>query len=172
MIKDVLYLDNFIDNSMKLFEDLRENIDWDERMLARKTASFGVAYNYSDIFYPDNKMPKSINEIAIKLQEIISFLPNNCLINYYLDGKSKMGYHSDQTDILFENTGIAIISLGETREIIFRNKENKENKVNYQLKTGSLLYMTQEVQEIWQHSIPKNDTNNGRISLTFRKIKE
>ena len=172
MIKDVLYLDDFIDNSMELFEDLRENTDWDERMLARKTASFGVAYNYSDIFYPDNKMPKSINEIAIKLQEVISFLPNNCLINYYLDGKSKMGYHSDQTDILFENTGIAIISLGETREIIFRNKENKENKVNYQLKTGSLLYMTQEVQEIWQHSIPKNDTNNGRISLTFRKIKE
>lgn len=172
MIKDVLYLDDFIDNSMQLFEDLRENTDWDERMLARKTASFGVAYNYSDIFYPDNKMPKSINEMAIKLQEIISFLPNNCLINYYLDGKSKMGYHSDQTDILFENTGIAIISLGETREIIFRNIQNKENKVNYQLKTGSLLYMTQEVQEIWQHSIPKNDINNGRISLTFRKMKE
>ncbi len=172
MIKDILYLDNFIDNSMKLFEDLRENTDWDERMLARKTASFGVAYNYSDIFYPDNKMPKSINEIAIKLQEVIGFLPNNCLINHYLDGKSKMGYHSDQTDILFENTGIAIISLGETREIIFRNIQNKENKVNYQLKTGSLLYMTQEVQGTWQHSIPKNDTNNGRISLTFRKIKE
>ena len=169
MIKDVLYLGNFMDNSIELFEDLRENTDWDERMLARKTASFGVAYNYSDILYPDNKMPESINKIAIKLQEIISFLPNNCLINYYLDGKSKMGYHSDQTDILFENTGIAIISLGETREIIFRNIQNKENKVNYQLKTGSLLYMTQEVQEIWQHSIPKNDTNNGRISLTFRK---
>lgn len=82
-----------------------------------------------------------------------------------------MGYHSDQTDILEADTGIAIVSLGETRSLKFRNIANPEQFLTYELPSGSLIYMTQAVQANWQHAIPKSDTNNGRISLTFRKIK-
>jgi hypothetical protein len=38
-----------------------------------------------------------------------------------------MGYHSDQTDILVANTGIAIVSLGEMRVLKFRNIMNPED---------------------------------------------
>lgn len=81
-----------------------------------------------------------------------------------------MGYHSDQTDILETDTGIAIVSVGETRTLKFRDIENPDHFLTYELTAGSLIYMTQEIQTIWQHSIPKSDTENGRISLTFRQI--
>lgn len=170
-MKDIIFIDKFIDNSLELYEDLQKNIIWDERMIARKTASFGVAYNYSEMSYPYQKMTPNIENLSKKLENTLHFLPNNCLINYYPDGQSKMGFHSDQTDILFENTGIAIISLGETRILKFRNIENKEMIMEYELTTGSLIYMTQAIQHIWQHAIPKKNTTNGRMSLTYRKIK-
>ena len=81
-----------------------------------------------------------------------------------------MGYHSDQTDILEAGTGIAIVSLGETRTIKFRNIKDQNILLNYELTAGSLIYMTQGIQSLWQHAIPKAETTNGRISLTFRRI--
>lgn len=167
----ITHIENYIDNPQDLFKLLTTSVNWDERMTARKTASFGNAYNYSQIEYPYQEFLPELEQINNKLKETIGFKPNNCLINYYLDGKSKMGYHSDQTDILETNTGIAIISLGETRTLKFRNIENSEHFLSYELTAGSLVYMTQEIQKLWQHSIPKSDTENGRISLTFRQMK-
>ncbi len=166
----ITYIENFINNPIELFNQLTTNVDWDERMTARKTASFGKAYNYSQIEYPYKQFLPEMNSIINLLKTKIGFEPNNCLINYYTDGKSKMGYHSDQTDILEAGTGIAIVSIGETRTLKFRNIENPTIFLSYELTAGSLVYMTQEIQTLWQHSIPKSDTENGRISLTFRQI--
>ncbi|GEM56229.1 alpha-ketoglutarate-dependent dioxygenase AlkB [Flavobacterium branchiophilum NBRC 15030 = ATCC 35035] len=167
----ITYIENFIDNPTELFNILTKTINWDERMSARKTASFGKAYNYSQIDYPYQEFLPEIETIIKQLKPIIGFEANNCLINYYMDGKSKMGYHSDQTDILETNTGIAIVSIGELRILKFRNIENPDKFFTYELTAGSLVYMTQEIQTIWQHSIPKSNTENARISLTFRQIK-
>jgi alkylated DNA repair dioxygenase AlkB len=167
----ILFIENFVENPNELFESLKETVIWDERMKARKTASFGKAYNYSQIEYQYLELLTELKQIITKLESVIGFEPNNCLINYYLNGKSKMGFHSDQTDILETNTGIAIISIGETRILTYRNIENSEKVIDYELTNGSLIYMTQEIQKEWQHAIPKSDTENGRMSLTFRKIK-
>ncbi|PDS22300.1 alpha-ketoglutarate-dependent dioxygenase AlkB [Flavobacterium branchiophilum] len=167
----ITYIENFIDNPTELFNILTKTINWDERMSARKTASFGKAYNYSQIEYPYQEFLPEIETIIKQLKPIIGFEANNCLINYYMDGKSKMGYHSDQTDILETNTGIAIVSIGELRILKFRNIENPDKFLSYELTAGSLVYMTQEIQTIWQHSIPKSNTEKDRISLTFRQIK-
>jgi len=162
---------NFIDRPFELFESLKTNVEWDERMSARRTASFGMAYNYSQMSYPYQDFIPELKSIISLIEKTLKFKPNNCLINYYLDGKSKMGFHSDQTDILFEGTGVAILSVGETRTLRFRNIENKELIKNYDLPSGSLIYMTNAVQDEWQHSIPKSNTEKGRMSLTFRKMK-
>jgi alkylated DNA repair dioxygenase AlkB len=167
----ITYIENFIDNPTELFNILTKTVKWDERMTARKTASFGKAYNYSQINYPYQEFLPEIETIIKQLKPFIGFEANNCLINFYMDGKSKMGYHSDQTDILETDTGIAIVSIGEPRILKFRNIENPDKFLTYELTAGSLVYMTQEIQTIWQHSIPKSNTENGRISLTFRQIK-
>lgn len=167
----ITLIKDFIPAPASLFTYLEDNVTWDTRMAARKTASYGIAYNYSQIDYPDNAFLPALKEIALQIKDALGFEPNNCLINYYSDGKSKMGFHSDQTDILFEGTGIVIVSVGETRTLRFRNILDHEVVRDFDLPSGSLIYMTQEVQSQWQHAIPTTNTSKGRISITFRKIR-
>lgn len=171
MIKDILYKENFVQDPAGLFDFLVTHVHWDERMHARKTASFGHAYNYSQMEYPYQAFLPELEKINEKLEPVIGFKPNNCLINYYPDGKSSMGFHSDQTDILETGTGIAIVSIGETRMLRFKKIAEPDIMIDYTLVPGSLVYMTQEVQKEWQHAVPKADTDSSRISLTFRKLK-
>ena len=163
-------IDNFVENPNQLFSYLKESVIWDERMKARKTASFGVSYDYSGMAYPETEMPNHLESICNAIHHTIGFQPNNCLMNYYLDGKSSMGYHSDSSEELLPNTGVVIISLGTERHISYREKSHTENKVKYQLKNGSLLYMNDDVQKRWMHAIPKSPESGERISLTFRHI--
>jgi len=171
MIEGITYIPDFIQQPTALFEHLRTNVIWDERMTARKTASFGAAYNYSQISYPYQSFLPELTAVIAIIEQTLHFAPNNCLINYYLDGKSKMGFHSDQTDILAANTGVGIVSLGETRTLRFRNIADRDCIEDFDLPSGSFIYMTNAVQDKWQHAIPKSDTAKGRMSLTFRKIK-
>lgn len=168
-MKDIIYIENFLENHLDLMGDLISNVCWDDRMSSRKTASFGKAYNYSQITYAEIEFPNSLDIIKSDIAKVVGFEPNNCLINYYLDGKSKMGFHSDQVDMLCDSTGIVIISLGDTRVFRFRNIKDKEVYKEYVLNPGSLFYMSSDVQSEWQHSVLKGE--NERISLTFRKVK-
>jgi alkylated DNA repair dioxygenase AlkB len=167
---ELTIIDSFLDSPDELFRYIRNNVDWDERMKARKTACFGVSYDYSGITYPQVDMFPVLNSICKKIENEIGLLPNNCLMNYYLDGNSKMGYHSDSSEELKPGTGVAIISLGAERCISYRSKENKQHKVKYLLKSGALLYMDKKVQDDWMHAIPKEPGAGERVSLTFRHI--
>lgn len=170
-MEGITYIEDFLDRADVLFSTLKSNVPWDERMQARKTASFGKAYNYSQINYPDQVFLPELESVNQQIHKELGFLPNNCLINYYPDGRSKMGFHSDQTDILEADTGVVIVSLGSTRVLRFRHIDDRDHRVDYPLPSGSLLYMTQEVQGRWQHAIPKADTDQDRMSLTFRQLK-
>jgi alkylated DNA repair dioxygenase AlkB len=167
----ITYIETFIPNPSHLFKKLNDDVNWDTRMHARKTASYGVAYNYSQISYPFQEMLPELSELCKKVNDTIGFVPNNCLINYYMDGKSKMGYHSDQIDILEGDTGIVIISLGETRTLRFKNMADENIQKDFLLPSGSLVYMTQQVQKEWKHAIPSSETEMARMSLTFRRMK-
>jgi alkylated DNA repair dioxygenase AlkB len=162
--------ERFLRESHQLFLKLKQSVDWDERMKARKTASFGVSYDYSQITYPKSPMPMELQDVCIKLEEALGFLPNNCLLNYYKDGLSSMGFHSDSSEELVQGTGVAIVSLGELRSIVFRSKSDKSVEFSYPLPSGSLLYMTKQIQDHWLHAIPKAANADERISLTFRAI--
>lgn len=168
---NIKYIHSFIEEPTSLYDSLMNNITWDERMHSRKTASFGKAYNYSQITYPEQFFLPELEQCIQKISQFLDFQPNNCLINYYPDGTSTMGWHADQIDILYPDTGVAIVSLGAERTIQFRNSLDKNEKIHYVLSSGSLLYMSQDLQKEWQHRIPKSDSTEGRLSLTFRKIR-
>ena len=167
----IFYKNEFISSSKNLYGTLEAKANWDSSMRARKTASYGVAYNYSQMHYPYQDFLPEIDQIRLQIRQELGFEPNNCLINFYLDGQSKMGFHSDQTDILEPGTGVAIVSLGETRTLRFRKINDHNQIIDYQLVSGSLLYMTQEIQDHWQHAIIRSGTEKGRMSLTFRAIR-
>lgn len=160
---------DFLESPSSLFITLKNTVTWDERMKARKTASFGVSYDYSQIAYPQTEMLPVLNEVCKLIEQELGFYPNNCLLNYYQDGSSSMGFHSDSSEELALGTGVAIVSLGSVRNIVYRSKANS-TEFSYPLQSGSLLYMSQEMQEHWLHAIPKVENVGERISLTFRKI--
>ena len=163
-------VDNYISDTTSLYDNLI-NIDYDKTMRSRWTASFGKSYDYSGKSYPYVEMPTFLSDMIPSISSIIGFEPNNCLINFYHDGNSSMGYHSDNTDILSDNTGVIIISIGSTRTLRFRNIVDNTNVIDYVLTDGSIFYMTGLLQNEWMHSIPKSDVDSPRISLTFRKIR-
>ena len=167
---DILLVENFIPNHTELFNMFRQSVGWDNRMKARKTASFGVSYDYSGITYRATEMPTVITEICNRINARVGYTPNNCLMNYYIDGSSKMGFHSDSAEELLPGTGVSILSLGQERDIAYKSKINQELVYKYRLKGGTLLYMDDLVQQKWLHAIPKSPLNGERISLTFRHI--
>ena len=171
MTPDVLHIPNYIVDTDNLFDYVMHNSDFDTSMKARFTTSFGKSYDYNEMTYPAIPFPTNFNDILSNLYYTVGFVPNNCLINLYHDGGSSMGYHSDNTDILTSDTGVAIISLGSTRTLRFKNKLDSSIIVDYVLDDGSLFYMDDAVQRDWLHSIPKSDTLSPRLSLTFRHIK-
>jgi len=158
------------DAATALFQDLVAQVQWDERMKARKTACFGQTYDDSGVDYEVVPMHPLLALLCEAIEREIGFRPTNCLLNYYETGRSSMGFHSDATYNLAEGTGVAIVSLGAERDLTFRSKANPDVLVDFPLPHGSLFYMTQLTQDYWTHAIRKTETDDARISLTFRHV--
>lgn len=165
---NLLIIEKFLDRQWVIFQTLLSTVKWDESMKARKTASFGVPYNYLQMSYAMAPMHPILIPIQSKLLSKLGVKFNNCLLNYYETGDNKMGFHSDDTSALQAGTGVAIVSLGNPRKITFRNKKNKDIRHNFLLSPGSLLYMENSVQNEWVHAINKQKGVESRISLTWR----
>lgn len=157
-------------DASSLFEALLLEVTWDERMKARKTACFGQTYDDSGVDYALVPMHPRLVPVCTQIQEALGFQPTNCLLNYYENGRSSMGFHSDATYNLAEGTGVAILSIGAERNLTFRSKADPSVQVNYPLPHGSLFYMSQATQDHWTHAVKKTETDDQRISLTFRHI--
>ena len=163
---------DFLPGSYALYEHLVASVVWDTRIRARKSASFGVPYNYSGIEWPHTPIPDVVAPLFARVTGEVGFEPNNCLANYYPDGTSSMGFHSDSTAELEPSTGIAVVSLGAERAITFHRIDDKTVTESYRLSSGSLLWMCPEMQAEWRHAIlTDRDASGGRISLTFRRVK-
>jgi alkylated DNA repair dioxygenase AlkB len=170
MEPDIILEERFLRDSSTLFIVLSAEVAWETRIQARQTASFGQAYNYSGITYETVPMHPRLIPIVDALEARLCFRPNNCLLNYYPTGVATMGFHSDSTAELTVGTGIAIVSLGARRSITFQYKHGAKEEFEYPLMSGSLLYMSPELQQDWRHAIRKQPEAGGRISLTFRQI--
>lgn len=159
-------------DSQGLFDQLVAEIIWDDRIRARRVASFGVPYNYSGTVWPDAPLPDTILPVSAAIARVVGYEPNNCLLNYYPDGGSTMGYHSDSVSELEPGTGISIVSLGATRAISFRRESDRSEVYELALESGALLHMTADMQYLWKHAVLRAEgVKKGRISLTFRRVK-
>jgi alkylated DNA repair dioxygenase AlkB len=160
--------EGFLASADAVYEALTHSIAWDERLRARKAASFGSPYNYSGINWPTAPFPDLLVPILERVAIRLGYRPNNCLAHFYPTGDSTMGFHADATDELVPETGIAVVSLGSGRTITFRHQHDRQRLEDYLLKNGSLLYMSPAMQQEWKHAILPSASAGGRISLTFR----
>lgn len=171
IVPDVLIDLSFYEDHVSLFNQLLSSVSWDDRMAARRTASFGKPYNYSQIEYSAAPIPDFLLPMLGQLHGRLGIRFNNCLLNYYQTGDNTMGFHSDDTSGFSAGTGVAIVSLGSVRDITYRSKTNAEIQKSYALQPGSLLYMDESVQQHWLHAIKRQKDAGARISLTWRAFR-
>src|SRR5262249_15619191 len=128
--------EGFLPDSAALFAVLMRDTPWDDRMRARKAASFGLPYNYSGTTYPVTPFPDLLVPLIDRLERRLGYRPNNCLAHFYADGLATMGFHSDSTHELVQGTGIAIVSLGAERTLSFRRMDERSVVESYRLRGG------------------------------------
>lgn len=165
------YLPGALPDPDALYARLLAEVAWDDRMRARRTASFGVPYDYSGVAYPHAPWPELLDGPRRVVAERCGFEANNCLLNAYPTGRHAMGFHADDASILADGTGIAVFSLGAARPLRLRRRDDRARTWDVLLEPGSLLVMSRAMQAEWQHALPPADGAGGRISVTLRRLR-
>lgn len=128
------------------------------------------AYTYSGTQFQPEPWHPLLLKIKGDVERQTAGQFNSVLLNLYRDGQDSMGPHSDNEPELGENPIIASLSLGASRDFVFRHKREKVT-IPMQLTSGSLLKMAGKTQKHWKHELPKRlRVKSSRVNLTFRKI--
>jgi alkylated DNA repair dioxygenase AlkB len=87
----------------------------------------------------------------------------------YRDGADSVAWHGDRVGrSSYEDTVVAIVSLGATRRFLMRPRGGGPAR-RLELVAGDLLVMGGSCQRTWEHAVPKSRRQTGpRISLQFR----
>lgn len=167
---------SFLELNLKVaWEKERIQLFGKEILLPRRVAWYGekeYKYRYSGV----TKVAKIWNEEILKLKTLVESICrthfNSCLLNYYPDGNSGMGWHSDDEESLTENSSIASLSFGAERKFSLKSK-NGGSALSILLENGSLLEMKGSTQKHWLHCLPKSKKiSEPRINLSFRLMKD
>jgi alkylated DNA repair dioxygenase AlkB len=168
----VCYVPEFIGNHSIWFERLQSSLNWNCQYKSRKTATFGVSYNYKAGTKKVSAMPGFLEPVCEKIRIVFGYKPNNCLANYYPDGNHYISFHSDQDMEMKAQSGVTIVSLGAIRNMVLRSIQIPQLKYYYPLQPGSAFYMEDNLQKEWQHGVLKEAGAGARISLSFRSLIE
>lgn len=177
---DVTHYTDFLrkEETRYLFDTLYNSTDYDDPELTaitiygKKTAiprrqmSFGEkVYSFVGTHIEPKPIPDYLKPLLEKVNDICHTSFNHILVNLYRDGNDYIGYHRDKH---IDETPIASISLGATRDFIFTNgTETKE----FILTDGTLLIIHPPTNVYWKHSLPKRmKVKEPRINITFRVV--
>lgn len=139
--------------------------------LHRWFADSNEPYRWSGINMHPEAFPQFLDHVRRRLRDETRVYFNTALGNFYRDGRDGVSWHSDDEPDLGPEPVIASLSLGATRRFLLRKKADPAHAVEFELTHGSLLWMSGDVQRLWQHSIPKASRAVGpRINITFRAI--
>jgi alkylated DNA repair dioxygenase AlkB len=109
-------------------------------------------------------------EIKQAIENVCGIGFDRVLLNLYRDGKDSVAWHSDTLPADGKHHHIASVTFGDTRIFKVRHKSRKEIAgLDIPLTHGSFLLMDDNMQDHYEHHVPKTARNVGpRINLTFR----
>ena len=95
---------------------------------------------------------------------------NYVVVQYYPSGKAQISPHRDKE--MAPGTDIAGVSVGETRDLVMSPPGyiRGSTPLTISLTDGSLYILKPPTNDHWSHSIPRADTEKGRVSLTYRYV--
>jgi alkylated DNA repair dioxygenase AlkB len=156
------------------FAELRGNVSWEagrrwmyDRQVdvPRLTAHFDLGQASTR----DAPLPAAIPEAATRVTTRTGVTFNSVGLNLYRDGRDSVAAHNDHLNELVPGFPIALVSLGATRRMTIRAKEQPRRVLHVDLEGGSLLIMSYETQLHYTHGVTKTPGRVGeRISLAFR----
>jgi alkylated DNA repair dioxygenase AlkB len=131
----------------------------------------GAHYSYSRLRLDPLPWTPLLTAWRDRVREASSASYNSVLLNFYRDGRDSNGWHADDEAELGPEPVIASLSLGVTRTMAFRRRDETTMRWKVDLADGDLLVMWGNSQRDWLHSVPKSTRVRGpRINLTFRWI--
>ena len=116
----------------------------------RLTAYYG---DHSGTYFYSGKanVPLEFPPILLKLKHQVEtqtgFCFNSALCNYYRNGNDSIGWHSDNELHYHPGDPIASLSIGASRDLVFRKKSDRHAKVLVPLHHGDLLVMRGPLQQ-------------------------
>jgi alkylated DNA repair dioxygenase AlkB len=179
-IPGLLYVPNFLTEPQEA--ELVAIIDKGEwsTVLKRRVQHFGWRYDYKsreiDMSMRLGSLPEWAMVIAkrLKAEGLMPHLADQVIVNEYV-GNQGISKHIDCVPCF--DDGVAMVSLLESWEMIFRQKGGRAN-VPKLLEHRSVAIMTGDVRYHWSHEIPARNTEptglrrKRRVSVTFRKVND
>ncbi|GAB3484762.1 alpha-ketoglutarate-dependent dioxygenase AlkB [Marinomonas epiphytica] len=134
-------------------------------------AQKGLGYRYSGKDHWGVGWPDELRVLKDQAEALAGQEFNSVLLNWYQNGEDYMGWHADNERVLGPAPQVAMLSLGVSRDFVFRLKKNPKIKHSLLLEGGSWLVMEASTQVLWEHSLPvRKRVMQERISLTFRLL--
>lgn len=177
----VRYAPEWVAEPHEVFATLWNELDWVRHPLVPRreyyTNLLGVDYAYGanaySRVYASQPLHPAIRNLLENLELDLGTKFEAIFLNGYDDEKDHLGWHADDSPEMDDGRPIAIVSLGASRDIWFRNwgtlPQAEITVTRLRLGNGSLCLMDPGMQDTHQHRIPKGDRVCGpRISLTFR----
>ncbi|AXK72051.1 alpha-ketoglutarate-dependent dioxygenase AlkB [Lysobacter sp. TY2-98] len=159
-----------VDTASRLFHALLQNVEW--RALQREMYERTVDVPRLIASYPLDApaLPSAVGEILQVVQQVVDAPFDSVGINLYRDGGDSVAPHSDTLHALMPRQPIALVSLGDVRDMVITPKPGiRGRRIRLPLEPGSLLLMSHASQSTHDHGIPKTREAVGpRISLAFR----
>jgi hypothetical protein len=167
----------------------KETNTYYEKQIYRKYKSFmstppfdpssGKSYMFSgsttDSTITDD-LPDVFSPVYDLVDKLDSFY-NQCVINWY-DTTDHISMHSDCEHAMIPNADICVVSLTNSPHGSVFILEAKDidsvylTRVTIPLDHGTVLIMKGATQKLFRHGVPSSNTNQSRISVTFRQMKE
>jgi alkylated DNA repair dioxygenase AlkB len=184
---EVSFYPHFLDGETadRFFELLMHETAWEEQKVfvwgkwhvqPRLVAWYGdpdATYSYSGNAMKPAQWTAALIELRTLVEGVSRVRFNSALLNLYRHERDRMGWHSDNEAELGSQPTIASLSLGETRELLFKRREKgHRGSRKLALTHGSLMLMAGETQKNWLHAINSEAKPCGpRINLTFRSVR-
>ena len=175
--RSIVYRDVFSDVD---FDVLKGEIDWQvEKVLVYgkwhepyrlRSGQGESSYSYSGNVVEGLTWSTTVKSIKAELEHLYGAKVSYVLCNYYPDGTSHLGYHSDNEKDLAPNASIYSVSFGASRKFYLKHTDG--TRYDTVLNHGDVLIMEGETQRHFKHTVPKEmKVKLPRINLTFRLMK-
>lgn len=159
--------------SIDLFDRLIAGVDWraERRQMYERVVDVPrlVRFYGEHERWPDPALMEAKSALDAQYRSELGEPFATAGLCYYRDGSDSVAWHGDDIGrSATEDTMVAILSLGATRQLMLRPRGGGTSP-KFTLGHGDLIVMGGSCQRTWEHAVPKSTRATGpRVSVQFR----